>query len=144
MVTVTVLVATEFRYFLCACYYVTPPNLQRNFDGRGTSFDVRHALSCIKVGLLITSHNEVCEKLLYISWWALPSASLRVKHFIRQGRIRSEGGTRQGSDILDTRGGVIIRGLWYRQTNTIINIKTGDNDTDTYKFDPMNKIVARW
>ena len=29
-VTGTVLAATEFHVFLCACYYVNPPNLQRN------------------------------------------------------------------------------------------------------------------
>ena len=34
----TVLFATEFWYFLCAHYNVSPLNLQRHCDGRGTAF----------------------------------------------------------------------------------------------------------
>ena len=36
----TVLSATEFRDFLCACYNVSPVNLQRHCDGFGTAFGV--------------------------------------------------------------------------------------------------------
>ena len=35
---------------------------------------------------------------------------------------------RQGSDKLDTRGNVMIRGLWDRQTDAIIDVKIGDTD----------------
>ena len=51
---------------------------------------------------------------------------------------------RQGSESLKTRGDVIIRGLWDRQTDAIINVKLGDSDTDTYKFEPMETLLDFW
>ena len=44
------------------------------------------------------------------------------------------GGVRQGSDILDSRGDVLIQGLWELQTDAIINIKLGDAYVDTYRY----------
>ena len=38
---------------------------------------------------------------------------------------------------METRGDILIRGLGYRHVNAIINMKIGDADADTYRFDPM-------
>ena len=38
----------------------------------------------------------------------------------------------------------MIRGLWDPQVDAIINIKIGDDDLDTYKYDPMISLLARW
>ena len=38
---------------------------------------------------------------------------------------------------METRGDVLIWGLWDRQTGAIVDIKLGDADVDTYRFDPM-------
>ena len=38
----------------------------------------------------------------------------------------------------------MIRGLWDRQVDIIIHVKLGDADTDTYKHEPMIKLLARW
>ena len=62
----TVLSATEFLDLLCACYKVSPVNLQSHRDGCGTAFGVTHALSCIIVGLVIVRHNKIRDKLLYL------------------------------------------------------------------------------
>ena len=38
----------------------------------------------------------------------------------------------------------MIRELWDLQVNAIIDVKLGDADKDTYKHDPMTKILDRW
>ena len=63
----TLLPATEFRDFLCACYYVSPVNLQSHCDGCGTAFVVTHALSYSIGGLVIACHKQICDKILYLS-----------------------------------------------------------------------------
>ena len=62
----TVLSAMEFRDFWCACYNVTPLNLQSHFERCGTSFGVTHTISCIIGGLVIPRHNKICVELLYL------------------------------------------------------------------------------
>ena len=48
------------------------------------------------------------------------------------------------SDILDTRGDVLIRGLWDRQTDNIINAKVGNYGAYTYGLEPMVTLLAQW
>ena len=45
---------------------------------------------------------------------------------------------------METRGGVLIRGLWERHTDAIINVRFGGSDKDTYNHEPMDKILASW
>ena len=110
MVIGTVFAARKFHDFFCARYNVTPPNLHSKCDGFGTSFDVRHILSCIKGSLVIARHNEVRDKLLYLAWRAFNSAAVSAKPLIRQGRNRSEREIRQGSEKIETQGDVMIQG----------------------------------
>ena len=93
----TVLSASEFRNILCACYNVSPLNLQIHCDGCGTAFGVTHALSCSMDGLVIARHNKICDKILYLSRRAFTSAFVCLKPLIYQGRTRSEQEIRQGS-----------------------------------------------
>ena len=51
---------------------------------------------------------------------------------------------RQGSDISETRDDVLIRGLWERKTDAIINVKFVDSDADTCMFEPMVTFLAWW
>ena len=46
-----------FWFLMCTLQCYPPPNLQIYFNGCGTTFEVRHALSCNKVGLGIARHN---------------------------------------------------------------------------------------
>ena len=66
-VSVTVLSATEFRDYLCARYNVSPLNFQRHCDGYSTVFVVMNTLRCSIDGLVITHHNEICDKIIYLS-----------------------------------------------------------------------------
>ena len=140
----TVLSATELQDFLCARYNLSPVNLQSHCDGCATSFGVTHALSCIIGGLVIAGHNKICDELLYLSQCAFTSASVRAEPLIHQGHTISEIEIRQGSDKhKDMRGDVIIRGLWDHQVDVIIDVKLGDADADTYKYDPMSSLLSR-
>ena len=38
----------------------------------------------------------------------------------------------------------MIRGLWDSQVFTIIDVKCGDADADTYKYDPTKSLLTRW
>ena len=42
------------------------------------------------------------------------------------------------------RGDVLIRRVWERQTDAIIDVISGDSDADTYKNEPTDKILSRW
>ena len=54
------------------------------------------------------------------------------------------GGVHEGSERLETRGDVLIQGILEHQTDAIIDVKLGYSDVDTYRFDPMDKILDHW
>ena len=104
-----------------------------------------HTLSYIIGGLVIACHNKICDKLIYLSWRAFTSASVRTKPLIHQGRTRSELEICHGSDNhKDTRGDLMIRYLWYRQVDDIVDFKLDDADADTYNYEPVPSLLARW
>ena len=37
----------------------------------------------------------------------------------------------------------MIQDLWDRQVDAIIDVKLGENDADTYKYEPMSSLLAR-
>ena len=39
---------------------------------------------------------------------------------------------------------MMIQVLWYRQSDAIIDVKIGDSDADSYKYDPMAVLLAQW
>ena len=118
--------------FLCARYNVSPENLQSHCDGCGTAFGVTHTVSCSIYGLVIARTNKICDKIFYLSRRAFTSEYVRAEPLIHQVRTRSELEIRQGSDKHnDTRGRLMIQGLWDRQVDTIIVIKLGEADANT-------------
>ena len=38
----------------------------------------------------------------------------------------------------------MVQGLWDRQVDSIIDVKLGDADADTYKYEPMAALLDRW
>ena len=38
----------------------------------------------------------------------------------------------------------MVQVLWDIQVNAIIDIKLGDTDTDTYKYEPITALLVRW
>ena len=103
-----------------------------------------HTLSCIIFSLVIAYHNEICEKLLYISRRAFTSASICAEPIIHKGCTRSDQEICQGIDKdKETRGDVMIQGLWDCQVEAIIDVKLSGADADSYKYEPMAALLAR-
>ena len=93
-----------------------------------------HTLSYSIGGIVITHHNKIRDKLLYLSQRAFNSAYVRAKPLIHQGRTRYDQDISQVSDKhKEKRGDMMIRSLWNCQVDAIINVKLGDADADTYK-----------
>ena len=131
--------------FLCARYNVSSVNLRSHCDGCGIAFGVTHTISCSIDGLFIACHNKIRGKLLYLSRHFFNSAYARSKLLIHQGHTRSEQEMCQGSDKdKETRWDVIVQFLWDIQVNTIIDVKLGDADADTYNYNPMASLMTRW
>ena len=38
----------------------------------------------------------------------------------------------------------MVQGLWDRQVDAIIDVKIGDADADSYKYEPMAALLAQW
>ena len=38
----------------------------------------------------------------------------------------------------------MIQGLWYRQVESILYIKLGDDDAGSYKYEPMAALLDWW
>ena len=38
----------------------------------------------------------------------------------------------------------MIQGLWNHQVESIIDVKLSDSDADSYKYEPMAALLARW
>ena len=38
----------------------------------------------------------------------------------------------------------MVRGLWGFQVDAIINVKLGDTDAASYKYEPMEVFLVRW
>ena len=52
---------------------------------------------------------------------------------------------RQGSEKdKETRGESMVLFLWDRQADAIIDVKLGDADVNTYKYKPIESLLARW
>ena len=45
---------------------------------------------------------------------------------------------------MDTRGVVLIGGLRKGQTDTIIDVRFGDSDADTYTKEEIDKLLDHW
>ena len=41
-------------------------------------------------------------------------------------------------------GEVMIQGLWVQQAESIIGVKLGDADADSYKYEPMENLLDCW
>ena len=90
-------------------------------------------------------HKKVCDKLIYLVLRAFTSASVCAEPLIHKSRTRSERERCQGSDkFKETRGDVIIQGLWDRNSDAIIYVKLGDSDADSYKYDTMPALMDWW
>ena len=108
------------------------------------NFSVRHELICPNGGLVITRHNEIRDKIKHLANQALSPYCIRGKTLIHLGRSISEDEVRHGWSIPETQGDVSNRGLYEIQTETIIAIRFGDADADSWMPVIMNKLLEGW
>ena len=109
-VTGTVLASKKFHDFLYAHYGVIYPPPKKN-DGCSFYFSVPHGLSCRNGGLVLTRHNRVRGKLLFLTIRAFPSNCVHGETLIQHGHRRSYEEVSQGKGGLYTRGKILIQGL---------------------------------
>jgi hypothetical protein len=145
----------EFRDALLLRYRYTrcPPDLPSHCDGCLQKFSVRHALECKTDSLVISRHNEIRDELSDLADKALSPSSFRDEPKIHNGR------TLQGqiaddnkenpvkcvfcnSKGMEDRDDILIRGLWARGTNCIIDVRITDVDTKSNRSKDPVKVLA--
>jgi hypothetical protein len=134
----TELSAQEFRDALLLRYSRSPGDLQSHCDGCGQTFGVRHALSCMKGGLVISRHNEIRDELSDLASKALVPSAVRDEPRIHTSRAVEKKTVLEApgrpvsrnlrKSLGEERGDVLIRGLWARGTDCIIDVRVTDTD----------------
>jgi hypothetical protein len=148
----TVLSAAEFRDAILIRYSRQPSDLQKHCDGCGKAFDVNHALTCKRGGLIIVRHDEIRDELCDIASKALIPSKVRDEPKIHPGHT-SRGQEQQEAeqpvatklnktDPNEDRGDILIRGLWERGTDCIIDVRITDLDSKTnWQKEPMKALA---
>jgi hypothetical protein len=134
----TVLSKQEFRDTLLIRCARSPGDLPSHCDGCGAKCSVRHALQCKHGGLDIGRHDEIKGELGDLGTKALGSIAVRDEPRINPCRPAEEPKgpgqpNTQNARYLrkhgnDERGDLLLRGVWERQQDCIIDIRCTDTD----------------
>jgi hypothetical protein len=146
----TQLLAHEYQDALLLCYARSPADLQSHCDGCGQKFSVRHALGCKKGGLVISRYKEIQDKLSDLASKALIPSAVCDEPRIYTSRpaepmqeldpnlpVKCNFHKDRGKD----QGDVLIRGLWARGTNCIINVRITDVDAALNRSKDPHKVL---
>ena len=91
-------------------------------DGYVSNFDLPHALSCKKGGLVTRRHNEIRDVIANVS--SLVWNQIRVEPIVRE------------ADSSDNSPALIndinIRGVWLPQVEALIDVRVVDTDAQSY------------
>ena len=110
-------------------------------------FSIRHALECKTGGLINTRHNEVRDELGALSSQALTPSSVRDEPKIHLSRGNEDSKAKETVSPVsrnlrknqgEERGDLLVRGLWARGTDCIIDVRVTDTDCKSQRSkDPM-------
>ena len=100
-------------------------------------------LSCSNGGILIARHNKIHDKIIHLARQDFYPNYIRIKPLIHHGCSRYEGGAHHVSSITETRVGMLIRGIWVIQKDSIIDVIFSDVDTETYVKERMYTLFTR-
>ena len=149
----TELSAQEFRDSLLLRYAQTPKDLPSQCDGCGQKFSVRHGLECKKGGLVISRHNEVRDELADLAAKAFVPSAVRDEPRIHTSRpSESTSATADTNSPVsrnlqnsqnEDRGDLLIRGLWERGTDCILDIRVTDTDAKSNRSKNPMKVLAQ-
>jgi len=117
--TNTILSSGEMRDSLLLRYGMTPANLPKICDGKGCNkrFTIQHALSCACGYLPSQRHNELRDELADLAKAALTPTQVWIEPLIAPQDPSSE-----------DRGDILIRGLFDKGTECIIDVTITDLD----------------
>jgi hypothetical protein len=144
--------AQEFRDALLLRYARCPPDLQIRCDGCQQKFSVHHALECKRGGLINALHDEIRDELSDLASKAFfPSVVCdepRI-HTSRAAEPRSNHGKPVSPAVkrlfqnnrTEDRGNILVRGLWARGTDCIIDVRITDVDSKTQRSKDPHKVL---
>ena len=148
----TELSATEFRDALLLRYARCPPDLPSHCNGCLQKFSVRHALECKTGGLVISRHNEIRDELSDLASKALSPSSVRDEPKIHNGRTLEGKSDEENKENpvkrlfcnkgTEDRGDILIRSLWARGTDCIIDVRITDVDAKSNRSKDPDKVLA--
>jgi hypothetical protein len=133
----TELSAVEFRDALLLRIGRSPGDLRSHCDGCGQKFSIGHGLECRNGGLMIQRHDEIRDELADLASKAFIPSAVRDEPRIYPGRPAATmpdldpadpSVTRYPRKEGDERGDVLIRGLWARGTDCIIDVRVTNLD----------------
>ncbi len=140
----------EFQDALLLRYAKSPGDLQSHCDGCGATFNVRHGLACKHGGLVISRHNEIRDELSDLASKAFSPSSVRDEPKIHLSRpVEKQTALAQPNpSVAKTQkedcGDLLIRGLWSRGTDCIIDVRVTDTDAKSYRSkDPAKVLEAQ-
>jgi hypothetical protein len=143
----------EFRDALLLRYARCPPDLPSHCNGCLQKFSVCHALKCKTGGLVISRHNEIRDELSDLAAKALSPSSVSDEPKIHNGRTlegKIAGDVKENpikrlfcnSKGMEDRGDILIRGLWARGTDCIIDVRITDVNVKSNRSKDPVKVLA--
>lgn len=148
----TELSADEFRDNVMLRYAREPVHLPTHCDGCHKKFSVRHALECKKGGLVISRHDEVRDELAALAVQAYKPSSVRDEPKIYPSRpedntpATAQHASQVSRNLRKTRnedrGDLLIRGLWARSTDCIIDVRMTDIDCPSNRSRKPESVLA--
>jgi hypothetical protein len=149
----TELSAQEFRDDALLLWYTRcPPDLPIQYDSCQQNFSLRHALERNCGGLVISRHNEIRDKLSDLASKAFFPSAVCDEPIIHTGRaleLRSSPGKPESPAVkrllqnnrTEDRGDILIRGLWARGTDCIIDVRITDVDAKYQQSKDPHKVL---
>ena len=111
---------SEFNDAIAMRYGLPLKALPSKCDGCGSAFDLPHALSCKKGGLISLRHNEVRDvlgDLSSLAWSNVQKEPLIREHSNEQPALRAD---------------LLVRGVWSYQDTASFDIRVTDTEAKSY------------
>lgn len=94
---------------------------------------------CMKGGLIHQSHDEVKDELCFLAECALTPSAVRDEPLISMSHNRHEG---EGNILHENHGDILIRGLWQRGTESILDVQVVHLEAPSYIKRKSDKVLA--
>jgi len=138
----TELSAEEFRDSLRLRFDLAPQALPAKCDACDCKFDVAHALSCKKGGLIARRHNDVKAEWHHLCAQALSRGAVSDEPNLISQTAPQETASAKAAP-LELRGDVKVANFWARGKCTIFDVRVTDTDAVSYRrMDPL-KVLSR-